>query len=375
MPVRHVLVVDDSKSARLMLRKMLQGFGLIVDTADSAEEALNYLRGQRPDAIFMDHTMPGLDGLAAVRQIKRDSVLAAIPVTMYTSKDEPAYQDEARAAGAIGVLVKPATPDALGAILDRMNALFDAAVASATNVPLSPPLVPAGETAIAEQFEKLALEKAELVVYDAIESQVLPLINDVIAKLRRDLGTGQEELCGRIAVQACEAQFARWQPPTPDPRDAHAAAEAAVQARLAPLLDERLQAFRREGRAEVEKRASEVANQICQSQLHELSERLVRQLSARFTEATHKAEEAAREAAIQAARDVALQVIAEAEAANAEEKSAAVAEEKSAAVVVEQTFHQLWMVAKRDLQHRIYRAAGWAAAVGVGAAVLVYLLR
>jgi len=122
MPVRHVLVVDDSKSARLMLRKMLQGFGLVVDTADSAEEALNYLQealnylhGQRPDAIFMDHTMPGLDGLAAVRQIKRDPVLAVIPVTMYTSKDEPAYQDEARAAGAIGVLVKPATPDALGA--------------------------------------------------------------------------------------------------------------------------------------------------------------------------------------------------------------------------------------------------------------------
>jgi len=243
-----------------------------------------------------------------------------------------------------------------------MNALFDAAVALSTNVPLSPPPVPAGETATTEQFEKLALEKAELVVYDAIESQVLPLINDVIAKLRRDLGTGQEELCGRIAIQACEAQFAKWQPPPPDPHDAHAAVEAAVQTRLTPLLDERLQAFRREGQAEAEKRASEVANQICQSQLHELSERLVRQLSTRFTEATHKAEETAREAALQAARDVALQAIAEAEAANTGEKSTA--------EVVEQTFHQLWIVAKRDLQRRIYRVAGWAAAVGVGAAVL-----
>ncbi|HCB14545.1 MAG TPA: response regulator, partial [Gammaproteobacteria bacterium] len=60
MPVRHVLVVDDSKSARLMLRKMLQGFGMTVDTAESAEEALNYLRDRQPDAIFMDHTMPGM---------------------------------------------------------------------------------------------------------------------------------------------------------------------------------------------------------------------------------------------------------------------------------------------------------------------------
>lgn len=368
MPVRHVLVVDDSKSARLMLRKMLQGFGLIVDTVDSAEEALNYLRGQRPDAIFMDHTMPGLDGLAAVRQIKRDSALAAIPVTMYTSKDESAYQDEARAAGAIGVLVKPATPDALGAILDQMNILFDAAVALATSAPPSSALLaPAGEMATTEQFEKLALEKAELVVYDAIESQVLPLINDVIAKLRRDLGAGQEELCGRIAARVCEAQFAKWQPPAPDPRDARSAAEATVRAQLPPLLDERLQAFQREGRAEVEKRASEVANQVCQSQLHELSERLVRQLSARFTEATHKAEEDAREAALHAARDVALQAIAETGTPNAGEETAA--------AVVEQAFHRLWVVAKRDVQRRIYLAAGWAAAIGVGAAALVYGLR
>ena len=49
MPVRHVLVVDDSKSARLMLRKMLQGLGLTVDTADSAEEALSYLHSQQPE--------------------------------------------------------------------------------------------------------------------------------------------------------------------------------------------------------------------------------------------------------------------------------------------------------------------------------------
>lgn len=367
MPVRHVLVVDDSKSARLMLRKMLQGFGLIVDTVDSAEEALNYLRGQRPDAIFMDHTMPGLDGLAAVRQIKRDSALAAIPVTMYTSKDESAYQDEARAAGAIGVLVKPATPDALGAILDQMNVLFDAAIALATTAPLSAPLAPVGETATTAQFEKLALEKAELVVYDAIESQVLPLINDVIAKLRRDLGTGQEELCGRIAARVCEAQFAKWQPPAPDPRDARSAAEAAVRAQLPALLDERFQAFQREGRTEIEKRASEVANQVCQSQLHELSERLVRQLSARFTEAAHNAEEGAREAALQAARDVALQAVAETGIDNADEKSAAMA--------AEQAFHRLWVVAKRDMQRRVYLAAGWAALIGVGAAVLVYSLR
>jgi len=126
MPVRHVLVVDDSKSARLMLRKMLQGFGLTVDTVESGEEALNYLRSQRPDAIFMDHTMPGMDGLTAVRRIHTDPDTAAIPVAMYTSKDDPAYRSEAYAAGAMDVLTKPAAPDVLGAVLERMNALINA---------------------------------------------------------------------------------------------------------------------------------------------------------------------------------------------------------------------------------------------------------
>lgn len=370
MPVRHVLVVDDSKSARLMLRKMLQGFGLTVDTVDSAEEALSYLRGQRPDAIFMDHTMPGLDGLAAVRQIKREPVIASIPVTMYTSKDEPAYQEEARAAGAIGVLVKPATPDALGAVLNEMSELFDAATALAAAAPPPPPApppAPIGETATSEQIEKIAVEKAELVVYDAIESQVLPLINDVIAKLRRDLEATQEEICGRIAAREFEARLARWQPPAPDSREARTAAETAVRAQLPPLLEERFEALKSQGRADVERQAREAAVQICQSQLHDMSERLARQLSAKFNEATQKAGEAAREAALRVSREVALQTIAETAGANAGEGSSA--------AVAERAFHQLWAVARRDLQRRIYLAAGWAALIGVGAAALVYGLR
>ena len=116
MPIQHVLVVDDSKSARLMLRKMLQGFGLTVDMAESAEDAFAYLRDQQTDAIFMDHTMPGMDGLTAARQIRANPATATVPIAMYTSKDEPGYQMQARAAGAIGTLIKPAMPEPANAI-------------------------------------------------------------------------------------------------------------------------------------------------------------------------------------------------------------------------------------------------------------------
>ncbi len=369
MPVRHVLVVDDSKSARLMLRKMLQGFGMTVDTVDSAEEALSYLRDQQPDAIFMDHTMPCMDGLTAVRQIKSTPATGSIPVAMYTSKDEPSYQDEAQAAGAVGVLSKPAIPETLGTILERFNVLFDAANLSPPSSPEPVAATPAAEGVTANQVGAIALEKAEQVFYEAIEAQVLPLINDVVAKLRQDVETSQQETCGRIAGRICAEQLAAWQPP--EPREVQPS-EAALRAQMLPLMEQRLETYRREARADFEELAREVAGQVCQHQLHDLSNRLVRQLSLRFAEATQKAGVDAREAAENVAREMVSQATVAAEATATQ---AAVAQADAAAAAAEQTTRQLWADAQHDLRRRVHLAAGWAAAAGVGASVLAYVLR
>lgn len=365
MPVRHVLIVDDSKSARLMLRKMLQGFGLTVDTVDSAEEGLSYLRSQRPDAIFMDHTMPGLDGIAAVKQIKREPGIKTIPVTMYTSKDDAAYQEEARAAGAIGVLVKPATPDALGIILKQMNALFDATMVDRASAALLPTLsaLPS-ETISLEQIEKIALDRSEMVVYNAIESQVLPLINDVIAKLRRDLEAGQESISAKVAVRECEAQLAKWQPPAPDAASIQGAVVEVVRTRIPPLLQARFEAFQREGLAALERQATEVTTQICEGRLREIFERLSQQLNASMNEAVQEVKNAVHATVVQSAREVTLAAIAEAEDARTNNSLAA-----------EKVFQQLLAEAKNDLQRRIYQAAAWATIIGIGAALIVYGLR
>ena len=370
MPVRHVLVVDDSKSARLMLRKMLQGFGLTVDTVDSAEEALLYLRTQRPDAIFMDHTMPGADGLSAAKQIKHDPATALIPITMYTSKDEPAYQDEAREAGAVGVLVKPATPEALGAALEEMSALFDAAAAQAISPQPTPVPVVTGPAPSMEQMEKIAekiaLEKAEQVIYDAIESQVLPLVNDVIAKLRRDFEASQEEICSRIATRVCETALAKWEPPPPDSHDVRAALEAVTRSQWIPLLEERLEAFQRAERAENDRRVKEAALQIFQEQATPLAGRLLEQSRAMVAEATQKADVTAREVALETSQQTVLQALAEASSGpNASTQGAA----------GEEAFQRFWASAKQDMQQHAYRAAVWAAVVGIGAALLAYWAR
>jgi CheY-like chemotaxis protein len=93
---KRALIVDDSRSARVILSRMLEQHGMAVDTAESAEQALEYLQQTRPDVIFMDHLMPGMDGFQAVQAIKGDAQTATIPLMMYTSQEGELYVSQAR---------------------------------------------------------------------------------------------------------------------------------------------------------------------------------------------------------------------------------------------------------------------------------------
>jgi CheY-like chemotaxis protein len=106
MSTKRALVVDDSKSARAFLSRILERHEIAVDAADSAEAAIDYLTRHKPDVIFMDHMMPGMDGFQAVQFIKNDPRTCAIPILMYTSQEGDLYLGQARALGAAGVLPK-----------------------------------------------------------------------------------------------------------------------------------------------------------------------------------------------------------------------------------------------------------------------------
>jgi CheY-like chemotaxis protein len=108
MGLGHALIVDDSRTSAALLGKMLARSDLSSDKVISGEDCLSYLAGASPDIIFMDHMMPGMDGFDAVKAIKRQPRLAAIPIVMYTSKGGEMYIGQARALGAVGVLQKPA---------------------------------------------------------------------------------------------------------------------------------------------------------------------------------------------------------------------------------------------------------------------------
>jgi len=119
------LVVDDSKTARVTLKGMLEKHDLEVDTLESAELALDYLIHKTPDVIFMDHNMPDMDGLQAVEAIKGNPDTATIPIMMYTSREGDLYVSQARALGAIGILPKEVEPAELFQVLNNLGLAKD----------------------------------------------------------------------------------------------------------------------------------------------------------------------------------------------------------------------------------------------------------
>lgn len=115
------LIVDDSKTSAAILQKMLKRQLIDSVVVESAELAISYLQNNRPAMIFMDHMMPGMDGFDAVKAIKTDPKLTAIPVIMHTSKTGNIYVGHARALGAADILNKPASDVALNEVLQRIE--------------------------------------------------------------------------------------------------------------------------------------------------------------------------------------------------------------------------------------------------------------
>jgi CheY-like chemotaxis protein len=130
MAIKKALVVDDSKSARAVLKRMLKELALEVDTVESAADAIDYLKDNRPDVIFMDHMMPGMDGFEAVKHIKNNPETAVIPIMMYTSKAGDVYLSQARELGAVGIISKTISPVGLKESLFKLGLVDDRRISS-----------------------------------------------------------------------------------------------------------------------------------------------------------------------------------------------------------------------------------------------------
>jgi twitching motility two-component system response regulator PilH len=113
MPVKKVLVVDDSPTERHVLTEMLNKAGYSTIIAESGEQAIAVAREQLPDLILMDVVMPGMNGYQATRTITRDEATRHIPVIMCTSKGQETDRIWGMRQGAHDYIVKPIDANAL----------------------------------------------------------------------------------------------------------------------------------------------------------------------------------------------------------------------------------------------------------------------
>jgi CheY-like chemotaxis protein len=243
MAAKCALVVDDSKSARAFLSRILEKHLLDVDCVESAEEAIDYLTRHRPDVIFMDHLMPGMDGFQAVQAIKNNPRTATIPILMYTSQEGELYLGQARALGALGVLPKQIRPADVTQVLLQLH-LFeerrgrptpaDAGPNDPTKVsqaisgvatpstPLLPPELQAAAASpgVADAPPTGAAPAAASTGATgryAFGSPVDQLLRDQIAEVRRTLVARLDELQDGLPSQLHQAVRAELPPPAPPP--------------------------------------------------------------------------------------------------------------------------------------------------------------
>ena len=107
-------MVDDEPQIRRVMRMTLTGAGYEVDDAKTGEEALIKVREFRPDLVLLDINMPGMSGLSACREIRSDTTIAVI---MLTVRNSEADKVEALDAGADDFITKPfSTPELLARI-------------------------------------------------------------------------------------------------------------------------------------------------------------------------------------------------------------------------------------------------------------------
>ena len=205
MNIKKALVVDDSKVAHLTLRKLLLERGVEVDWVGSGEDCIKYLENKKPDIIFMDVMMPGMDGFETSRTITSQHQDNA-PIIMCSANATDEDKRDAKESGAVSFLSKPYTPDQLDAVLRSVSegtavismeepATPQPAIPLPTVVEKAPPTpvaapslpvaeVPAGApTAAGSDVEQIA----ERVAWAAAEKVARDIVQELVPNLAREI--------------------------------------------------------------------------------------------------------------------------------------------------------------------------------------------
>lgn len=269
-----ILLVDDSKSARYALRLQLQRHGVEVDTAESAEAAFVKLKGALPDAIFMDHMMPGLNGFEALEVIREDARTSAIPVIMCTSHEEPEFVAQATKKGVFGILPKSAAPEMLPEMLEKLQSSLG--VSAAAPEPAAPA---AGK---AEAPAGLSEEAVIQIVDGRLEGRLSKILPALIEELRRDLSAGILNDTNRVIEErfAAEQAAKRKAAPQPTMADLQAISTRLATETVPDLIKRSLQAERTQIMELVDKHLRDALHKAGSGQAPEAGEEIAAKAAA-----------------------------------------------------------------------------------------------
>ena len=107
MPVKNILLVEDSPTDREQISEILTKNGYKVATAATAEEALAKVKQSAPDLVLMDVVLPGLNGFQATRSLAQDAATKHIPVIICSTKSQETDKVWGMRQGARDYIVKP----------------------------------------------------------------------------------------------------------------------------------------------------------------------------------------------------------------------------------------------------------------------------
>ncbi len=107
----HILIIDDEKAFLETIITRLRMRGIDVDGADSGEKALNLMRERVFDAVILDVSMPGMDGVATLQELRK--INPSVPVIMLTGHATLETADKGMQLGAFDYMLKPCPMDEL----------------------------------------------------------------------------------------------------------------------------------------------------------------------------------------------------------------------------------------------------------------------
>jgi CheY-like chemotaxis protein len=116
----NILVIEDNPSHLKLAHHVLSAAGYHVNDAGAAGQAVAAIKADKPQLILMDLELPGMDGLALVRQLKADPETADIQIVAVTSYPERFSRAEALAAGCVGYIAKPINTRTLPGQLEQL---------------------------------------------------------------------------------------------------------------------------------------------------------------------------------------------------------------------------------------------------------------